>query len=86
MPDGNGIPTHTSAVHLDNFAIMVVEPASTLLGDVNTDGVVDFLDIQPFIDLLSSETFQAQADIDGNGIVNFFDISGFIAILSGTST
>ena len=36
----------------------------TLLGDVNLDGVVDFLDIAPFIALLSSETFQAEADID----------------------
>ena len=53
-----------------------------LLGDVNRDGVVDFFDISPFIDLLSAGLFQVEADIDQNGIVDFFDISPFINILS----
>ena len=46
------------------------------------DGTVDFFDIQPFIDLLSRQTFQAEADIDGNGMVDFFDIQPFINILA----
>ena len=54
-----------------------------MLGDVDLNGVVDFFDIAPFIDLLSSQTFQFEADIDGNMVVNFFDIAPFIAILSG---
>ena len=85
----NGAGSDIQTLDNEQLALNIFEfitTPGTLLGDVNTDGVVDFLDIQPFIDLLSSETFQAQADIDGNGIVNFFDISGFIAILSGTST
>ena len=53
-----------------------------LLGDVNLDGVVDFFDIGPFINILSANGFQLEADIDQNGIVDFFDISPFIAILS----
>ena len=52
------------------------------LGDVNQNGVVDFFDIQPFIDLLAAQEFQAEADIDGNGVVNFFDIAPFIGVLS----
>ena len=56
---------------------------SVLLGDVNQDGVVDFFDIQPFIEVLSAQTFQNEADIDGNGVVDFFDIQPFIDILSG---
>ena len=55
-----------------------------LLGDVNLDGMVDFFDIQPFIDVLSDGSNQPEADIDMNGEVNFFDIAGFIGILSGT--
>ena len=55
----------------------------TLAGDVNLDGVVDFFDIQPFINVLSAQAFQAEADIDGNGEVDFFDIQPFINILSG---
>ena len=53
-----------------------------LLGDANQDGVVNFLDIQPFIDLLASQQFLAEADIDGNGVVNFLDIQPFIDLLA----
>ncbi len=56
---------------------------TALLGDVNLDGVVTFLDIAPFIALLSMAEFQAEADVDEDGFVTFLDISPFIAILSG---
>ena len=55
-----------------------------LLGDVNLDGVVDFFDIQPFIDALSMQGFQCEADVDENMMVDFFDIQPFINILAGT--
>ena len=58
-----------------------VGPA-VLLGDANCDGVVDFLDIVPFIAILFGEDFKPEADIDQNGDVNFLDITPFIAILS----
>lgn len=60
-------------------------PRSTplTLGDVNLDGVVDFLDIAPFIAVLSAPEFQAEADIDQSGEVDFLDINGFIGILAG---
>ena len=54
-----------------------------LLGDVNLDGAVSFLDISPFISVLSATTYQAEADMDQNGIVDFLDISPFIAVLGG---
>ena len=57
--------------------------ASGLLGDVDMDGAVDFFDIQPFIEVLSNQGFQAEADIDGNGVVDFLDIAPFIGLLSG---
>ena len=53
-----------------------------LLGDVNVDGIVNFLDISPFISVLSDDVFQAEADTNEDGEVNFLDISPFIAILS----
>jgi len=55
-----------------------------LLGDVNLDGAVNFLDIRPFISVLSSGGFQIEADIDESGTVDFLDITPFIAILSGS--
>ena len=52
-----------------------------LLGDVNLDGVVNFLDIAPFIEVLSSGTYQAEADCDCSTIVDFADIPAFIELL-----
>ena len=54
-----------------------------MLGDLNLDGVVNFLDISPFILVLSTNGgFQAEGDIDKSGTVDFLDISGFIGLLS----
>lgn len=55
-----------------------------LLGDVNMDGAVNFLDINPFIGFLTSGTFNDEADCNGDGVVNFLDIAPFIGILSAT--
>ena len=53
------------------------------LGDVNRDGSVDFLDISPFILVLSTpDGFQFEADINEDGEVDFLDISPFIVLLS----
>ena len=66
-----------------NFVASGAVPASVLLGDVNMDGEIDFLDITPFISILSTGGFQEEADIDQNGVVDFMDISPFIELLSG---
>jgi len=65
-------------IAIDNIQLS----ASPILGDVNFDGVVSFLDITPFIAVLATQSFQAEADIDQNNTVNFLDISPFIALLS----
>lgn len=57
---------------------------SVVKGDVNMSGAVDFLDITPFIAILSAGDFQAEADVDCSGAVNFLDIAEFIAILTGS--
>ena len=62
---------------LPRFAV-----GQSVLGDVNRDGAVSFLDITPFITILGTSTFQLEADIDRNGAVNFLDIAPFINILA----
>ena len=52
------------------------------MGDVSGDGVLSFLDIGPFIALISNSLFLPEADIDGNGEVNFLDIAPFINLLN----
>ena len=54
-----------------------------LLGDVDMDGDVDFLDIPFFIDVITNGGDQAEADIDGSGVVDFLDIPLFVNILTG---
>ena len=58
----------------------VQEPV--VLGDINLDGVVNFLDISPFIGRLTSGVFQIEADVNQDSFINFLDIAPFIAILS----
>ena len=67
-------------------AISVETDGVVVLGDANCDGEVNFLDISPFIVLLSNSDFKAQADIDGNDEVDFLDIAPFIAILSSAGS
>lgn len=56
--------------------------ASVILGDCDLNGAVEFFDIQPFIDILTGNTFLAQADCNQDGAVDFFDIQFFIDILA----
>ena len=55
-----------------------------LLGDCNEDLIVNFQDIAPMIDILSSVSFVEQADCNQDGVVNFFDVQPFIEILANS--
>ena len=52
-------------------------------GDANCDGVVNLLDIAPFVELISSSTYSAKVDFDRNGEMNLLDVGPFIEALSG---
>ena len=89
--DGNGLSLERDDVDANgNFASSWIAATPTpgvfessfLLGDANLDGIVNFLDISPFITLLSQGTFLGQADTNQDGVVNFLDISPFILLLS----
>ena len=75
--------TNTSVVIADEDLGILVE-SLLLLGDVNQDGMVDFLDIPSFIGVVTAGGTQAEADIDQNGFVDFLDIPLFIDILTGS--
>jgi len=72
------------SVSLRGFALQFTQPSTGgLLGDVNRDMSVDFLDIVPFIAVLSTQMFQTEADINGDLVVDFLDIVPFIGLLAG---
>ncbi|MEM9411713.1 MAG: hypothetical protein AAGA30_11405 [Planctomycetota bacterium] len=54
-----------------------------LIGDVNLDGLVNLLDIEPFVTLLSNGGFQAEADINQDNVVDLLDVAPFVELLSG---
>ena len=68
---------------ITSLLVAEVETEGCVVGDVNRDGIVNFLDISSFISALSGGEFSCEADIDQNGVVNFLDISRFITLLSG---
>ena len=72
---------NSDTVDLTTPANVGVCPISVLKGDVDVSGVIDFSDIAPFIAVLQSGVFQAEADCDCSTVVDFADIPAFIAIL-----
>ena len=71
-----------NGIDISNVTIIFDGAGAFLLGDINLDGVVSFLDINPFIGLLTAGTFQLEADCNLDGAVNFLDISAWIDILT----
>ena len=77
LPEGNW-----DFSQLNTQGIVSVVGASAL-GDINQDNTVNFLDISPFIAILSSAVYFGPADCNEDGVVDFLDINAFIAILTG---
>ena len=64
-----------------NFQVITVTPV--IPGDLNRDTVVNLLDVSPFVDRISTGTFQAEADVNQDGNVNLLDVAPFVeAILA----
>ena len=84
---GNGNPLGVAAIstHVivadSDLGILI----DTLIvpGDLTGDGVVNLLDVAPFVALLSLGGFQAEADLNGDGLVNLLDVQPFVSLLAG---
>lgn len=58
-------------------------PSGFALGDVNQDGAVTLLDVQPFVDAITNGLNICEADINQDGLVDLLDVAGFVTILQG---
>ncbi len=65
-----------------NVMVFSVIGDQVLVGDINLDGVVDLNDVRPFVTLLNSGGFQAEADINQDGSVNLMDVAPFVSLLA----
>jgi hypothetical protein len=85
-PDPNARPFFWYPGNGDIYEIELtgaVFGSSVLVGDVNQDGLVNLLDVNPFVDRITTGKFQAEADINGDGVVNLLDVEPFVALLTG---
>ncbi|MEM9412840.1 MAG: dockerin type I domain-containing protein, partial [Planctomycetota bacterium] len=67
----------------DVYYLRIPSTSGVLLGDVNRDGVVDLLDVAPFVDAINTNTYVCEADLNQDGFVNLFDIEPLIQLLTG---
>ena len=58
-------------------------PLDCLLADLNSDGVVDLLDVAPFIDAIEAGEYVCEADINEDLSVNLLDVPALIDLLNG---
>lgn len=81
--DGDGDIDIASAGLRDVVTVLLNQTNQPiLLGDVNNDGVVDLLDVAPFVELVMNSEFLAEADINLDGSVNLLDIAPFVKLLA----
>ena len=67
----------------DNLMIVAEEGMDAAPGDINCDGVIDLLDVQPFVEALTNQTFDSKADLNGDGTDDLLDVALFVALLIG---
>ena len=85
---GNDAGGIGSEENWDNFSVNM-DPCgndgscTNPIGDVNLDGNVDLLDVGPFVDLLTSQTFQCEADVNEDGSLDLLDVTPFVEVLTG---
>ena len=70
------------ATFFDDFELVRLSPMDVLLGDVNQDGVVNLLDVAPFVILVANGQFQSEGDINMDGVVNLLDVDPFVQLLA----
>ena len=69
---------------VDAVEILIIDCESGVLpGDINGDGVVDLLDVAPFVELLAGNIFNEAGDINGDGAVDLLDVNPFVDLLTG---
>jgi hypothetical protein len=68
---------------LDATGGAAVFVTTAVLGDINDDGEVNGLDVDPFVEVLLSGPYQPEADMNEDQVVNGLDVDPFVAAVVG---
>lgn len=93
LPEGKYVLTASTTAYTDiftsdsiqatlTFDLEFTQPGNFVLGDVNQDGAVNLLDVQPFVEVLVLGNFQDEADINQDESVDLLDVPLFVELLS----
>ena len=70
-----------SGIYYDNISL--TGAAECLVGDVNGDGVINLLDVGPFVEAITLGDFVCEADANQDGSLDLLDVGPFVLLLSG---
>ena len=79
--NGDGF-TDLATANSADVSVLINQPGTVLLGDINCDGEVNLLDVAPFVDALISGMFEPKADINQDGTVDLLDVGPFVDLLT----
>ena len=71
------------AVYILNKRDGIIRRLAAVPGDVNLDGEVNGLDVDPFVEVLLSGPYQVEADMNEDQVVNGLDVDPFVAAVVG---
>ena len=66
-----------------NIETLFFDCRPVLLGDVDLNGVVNILDVAPFVELLSNGSYQIEADVKRDNSLYLLDVMPFVDLLTG---
>ena len=80
----NSVPLSLQPEMVMAGGVAAVHPLNNSLGDVNSDGVIDVLDIVNMVNFIMGDLSEIQyADINSDGIVDILDIVLVVNIIIG---
>ena len=85
IPDGFGFDGPPGAYDDNDGSyqiVIAINEIPELLGDLNCDGLIDLLDVQPFVEAITNSDFINKADVNQDNFVDLLDVDPFVDLLT----